>query len=133
MRMSGAVLVVLALLAPASPAVAASSDGPAYFWRWTDGSEARARTFTEHEYAISARLPRLVVQSHPTAMGRPVVLQTRVRGVWGTEDSGTTDRHGIVRLELNPYCADGAWCTSTFDYRLLVDGHRATVRVTFGR
>ena len=50
-----------------------------------------------------------------------------------TEDSGTTDAHGDVRLQLNPYCADGAWCTRAFDYRLLVDGRRATIRVTFGR
>jgi hypothetical protein len=74
-----------------------------------------------------------VVQTHPATRGRHVVLQARVRGVWGTEDSGTTDARGGVRLQLNPYCADGAWCTSAFDYRLLVDGRRATIRVIFGR
>jgi hypothetical protein len=136
MRMSGALLAVpavLALLASAPPAVAAPPDRPAYFWHWTDGSEARARTLTEHEYGTAGRLPRLVVQTHPATRGRHVVLQVQVDGLWGTEDSGTTDAHGGVRLQLNPYCADGAWCTRAFDYRLLVDGRRATIRVSFGR
>lgn len=136
MRIRGALLAVpalLALLAPASPAVAAPPDGPAYFWRWTDGSEARARTLTEHEYGTPSRLPRLLVQTHPATRGRHVVLQARVHGSWGTEDSGTTDAHGGVRLQLNPYCSDGAWCTRAFDYRLLVDGRRAMIHVTFGR
>ncbi len=134
--MSGVLLAVpavLVLLVPASPAVAAPADGPAYFWRWTDGSEARTRTLTEHEYGTPGRLPGLGVQTHPATRGRHVVLQVRIHGAWGTEDSGTTDAHGSVRLRLNPYCADGAWCTRAFDYRLLVDGRRATIRVTFGR
>lgn len=137
MRMSGALHTAVALLAgvalltPAAPVAAATSDGPAYFWRWTDGSEARSRTFTEHDYEVPSRLPRLVVQTHPATSGRQVALQTRIGGVWTTEDSGTTDARGTVRLELNPYCPDGDWCRRTFDYRLRVDGQTAAVRVTF--
>lgn len=133
MRLSGTLLVLLAALAPAAPASAATTDGPAYFWQWTDGSEARARTFAEHAYDVPSRLPRLVVRTHPAATGRHVVLQTRVRGHWRAEDSGATDRHGTVRLQLNPYCANGDWCRSSFDYRLVVDGQTAAVRVTFTR
>lgn len=129
--MSGTLLAVLVLLVPASPAAAAASDGPAYFWRWSDGSEARSRTFTEHGYDVPSRLPRLVVQTHPATDGRRVSLQSRGRDGWFTEDSGTTDARGSVRLELNPYCADGEWCTRTFAYRLVVDGIHATVQVTF--
>lgn len=131
--MSGTLLALLALLAPAAPAAAATPDGPAYFWQWTDGSEARARTFAEQAYDVPSRLPRLVVRTHPVTPGRHVQLQARVRGHWRAEDSGTTDRHGAARLQLNPYCANGAWCRTAFDYRLVVDGQTATVRVTFVR
>jgi hypothetical protein len=135
MRMSGTLLAFLAVLAPAAPAAAATSgaatDGPAYFWQWTDGSEARSRTFAEHAYDLPSRLPRLVVRTHPATTGRHVVLQTRVRGHWRTEDSGATDRHGTVRLALNPYCANGDWCRSAFDYRLVVDGQTAAIRITY--
>jgi hypothetical protein len=74
-----------------------------------------------------------VVQTHPATAGRHIALEARVSGHWRPEDSGVTDAGGALRLQLNPYCADGAWCTSTFDYRLTVDGHQAMVRVTFGR
>lgn len=131
--MSGAVLAVLVLIAPLSPAAALTSDGPAYFWRWSDGSEARVRTFAEHEYAVPSRLPRLVVQTHPATAGRTIALQARIDGAWATEDSGATGPRGAVRLQLNPYCADGAWCRSAFEYRLLVDGQSAVVRVAFSR
>jgi hypothetical protein len=133
MRMSGALLAVLALLVPVAPAAAARTDSPAYFWRWTDGSEARARTFDERRYDLPSRLPRLQVSSHPPTGGQRVTLQTRVQGGWHTEDSATTDGRGLVRLQLNPYCDDGAWCRDTFDYRLVVAGQTATIRVTFAR
>lgn len=131
--MSGALVAVLVLLAPLSSAAAVPSDGPAYFWRWTDGSEARVRTLAESEYQAPSGLPRLVVQAHPATRGRSVTLQARVRGEWTTEDAGTTDGRGTVRLQLNPYCADGAWCRGSFDYRLVVDGQTAAIRVTFVR
>jgi hypothetical protein len=131
MRIPGALLATVALLAPLSPAAAAASDGPAYFWRWSDGSEARARTFAEHAYELPSRLPRLVVQTHPATRGRHVVLQVRAHGDWRTEDDAYTDPHGTARLQLNPYCANGAWCRTPFDYRLLVDGQTAAIRVAF--
>jgi hypothetical protein len=131
MRMSGALLAALVLITPASPAAAASSDGPAYFWRWSDGSEARSRTFAEHDFGVPSRLPRVVVQAHPAAAGVRVVLQARVRGAWRTEDAARTGPHGAARLQLNPYCGNGDWCRTAFDYRLLVDGREAAVHVAF--
>jgi hypothetical protein len=139
MRIWGAVLLATALLAPGAPAAAAesagavASDGPAYYWRWSDGSEARVRTLAEHEYEVPSRLPRLVVQTHPATPGRRIALQARQADGWITEDSGSTDARGAVRLQLNPYCPNGDWCRSTFAYRLLVDGQTATLRVTFTR
>jgi hypothetical protein len=133
MRLSVVLLAVLALLVPVAPAAAAATDSPAYFWRWTDGSEARSRTFDESRYDVPSRLPRLQVSSHPPGEGQRVTLQTRVLGSWRTEDSATTDGRGVVRLQLNPYCADGAWCRGTFDYRLVVAGQTAAIRITFAR
>jgi hypothetical protein len=131
MRVSGALVIALAFLAPAASAHAATQDGPSYFWRWTDGSEARVRTFAEHDYAVTSRLPRLLVQTRPASKGRHVTLQTRIGGGWTIEDSGTTDARGIVRLQLNPYCASGAWCRGAFDYRLVVDGRTAVLTVDY--
>jgi hypothetical protein len=131
--MSGALLAVLALLLPVSPVAAVPGEEPAYFWRWSDGSEARTRTFAEHAYPTPSRLPRLVVQTHPSTAGRRVVLQTRIDGAWRTEDAGSTDARGSVRLQLNPYCANGDWCRTAFAYRLLVNGRTATIRVAFAR
>lgn len=134
--LAAALLMGAALLmstAPLAPAGAATADGPAYFWRWTDGSEARVRTFAEHQYEVPSRLPRLVVQTHPATAGRTIALQARIDGVWTTEDSGTTGPRGAVRLQLNPYCADGAWCRSVFAYRLLVDGRSASLTVGYAR
>ncbi len=131
--MSGALLAVLVLVVPLPPAAAATSDDPAYFWRWSDGSEARTRTFGEQAFGTASRLPRLVVQTHPSTRGRHVVLQVRADGSWRTEDGAYTDSQGAARLQLNPYCASGAWCRTPFDYRLLVDGQTAAIRVTFVR
>jgi hypothetical protein len=114
----------------ASPADAADAVGdPAYFWRWADGSSAHARTLSETR--LDGRLPALVVDTHPATPDRRVTLQYREGGRWRTEDAGLTDAGGSVRLELNPYCENGAWCARAFAYRLLAGGRTAGLTVTF--
>jgi hypothetical protein len=103
----------------------------AYFWQWSDGSRAAARSFTDPQ-AGPVGLPGLVVASEPAARGRVVVLQFRADGRWHTEDVARTDERGRARVDLNPFCSDGDWCEGTLSYRLTVDGQSAPLRVTFG-
>lgn len=124
-----AVVVVAGALAPAS--VAAPTDPPAYYWRWSDGSEQQNRTFRQSEYRVPERLPTLVVSAYPATRDQSVTWQYRQDGSWRTEDSGRTDRGGQVRLALNPYCPDGDWCSGTFDYRARAGAQTARFRITF--
>jgi hypothetical protein len=121
------VTAVAALTVSASPAAAA--DGPAYYWRWSDGSSATARTLGEAR--LDGRPPALVVDTHPATSGRRIVLQFRDHGHWRIEDAGVTRADGSVRLELNPFCEDGAWCTGSYGYRLLAGGRTASLTVAF--
>lgn len=124
-----AALVTLAL---AWPPVATAAPSPAYYWRWSDGSRAAVRSFTDPGDATHA-LPRLIVTARPAVAGVPVELQFRDHGRWLTEDVVETGRTGAASLQLNPYCRDGGWCHATFDYRLVIAGQAAAVRVTYGR
>jgi hypothetical protein len=120
-------IAVAALIVSAPPAAAA--DGPAYYWRWSDGSSAATRTLGEAR--LDGRPPALVVDTHPATPDRRIVLQYRDNGTWRTEDTGVTGADGSVRLELNPYCEDGAWCTRSYGYRLLAGGRTASLSVAF--
>lgn len=128
MRVPGLALVACAALVVTAPPAAATDD-PAYFWRWSDGSSATSRTL--HEARADGRLPALVVDTHPATANRRITLQYRDHGRWRTEDAGVTDSGGSVRLELNPYCENGAWCARDFDYRLLAGGRTASLTVAF--
>lgn len=86
---------------------------------------------SEARLTSTAPLPGLTVASAPAAYGRSVELLVRHEGRWVLEDSARTDRAGVARLTLNPYCSDGAWCNETADYRLRVDGITASLRVRF--
>lgn len=126
----GAVLlaVAAALLTTGVVPPAAGVEGPAYFWRWSDGSERSARLIDiPHESGI----PGLVVATAPATAGQRVLLQFRDGTRWRTEDSATTRADGTARLDLNPFCADGDWCRRTFDYRLVAGGRTAALTVTY--
>ncbi len=116
---------------PSAAAAADAATGQSYYWRWSDGSEARHRTFRQSQYRVPERLPRLIVSAYPSGPSSQVTLQYRRDGRWRTEDTGRTDGAGQVRLALNPYCPDGQWCEATFDYRALAGGHTASLRVTY--
>ena len=130
MRISDVIAVAGALVA-ASAATPAAADGQSYFWRWTDGSDAKVRTLGEGRYRTQQRLPRLVVFAHPSTPRRLVTLEYGDRTGWHPEDTARTDRDGRAVLELNPYCADGSWCTDTVGYRLLVNGIDTTFAITY--
>jgi hypothetical protein len=130
MRVPALALVASAVIVVTAPP-AAATDEPAYFWRWSDGSRAAARTLSESR--LDARMPDLVVDTHPATANRRITLQFRDHGRWRTEDSDITDASGSARLELNPYCADGAWCSRAFDYRLRAGGRTARLTVAFAR
>lgn len=131
---SAVALVLVGVVAPAARAVPAPSTAPLdqrYYWRWSDGSEERHRTFRQSVYRVPERLPTLVVSAYPASPTRSVVLQYRQDGRWRTEDSGRTNASGQVRLALNPYCPDGSWCDGTVDYRAVAGGQTATLHITY--
>lgn len=119
-----------AALAVAVVSTAAAPSTPSYYWRWSDGSRAMARTFADPADRDSA-LPTVVVSIRPASAGHRAVLQYRDRGRWRTEDAAATDGSGSAALQLNPYCADGGWCDTALDYRVVIDGEVARLRVTY--
>ena len=123
-------MAISALLAavPSVGSAAASTDGPTYFWRWSDGSERQARLV---DTARQSRIPGLVVATSPATPGQRVLLQFRDGTRWRTEDAATTRADGTARLDLNPFCEDGDWCRRAFDYRLLAGGRTAELTVTY--
>lgn len=102
-----------------------------WFWEWSDGATAHARTLNESRYALWSRLPTIMVASTPPAAGRTVNLQVRQAGSWLTEDTARTDSAGRAELTINPYCHHGDWCAGTMDYRIVADADQASLRVTF--
>ena len=121
------------LTAPTSVDASTAGDRQLYYWRWSDGSQARHRTFRQSQYRVPERLPRLIVTAYPSTPVRAVRLQYRRDGRWHTEDAGRTDGAGQVRLALVPYCPDGAWCDGTFEYRAVAGGRTASLSITYVR
>lgn len=121
-------LPLVALLLLTAPAADAGPTDPAYYWRWSDGGTAAARTL--HEPALGLP-PSIIVSARPAQPGRLVELQYRSPSGWLTEDSARTDARGRARLEINPYCGDGSWCDRDLTYRMRVDGRTATIRIRF--
>jgi hypothetical protein len=122
---------IVALVLQVPPPATAAVQEQQWFWRWSDGSTASQRTLAEARYSSQSRLPLLVVTVRPAMTGQTVLLQFRDRTGWHDDDVGTTDGRGRVRLELNPYCPDGAWCRQTFDYRLVAGRSKAALSVRF--
>lgn len=121
-------MILATLAAVALGPLAEAGPAPHYYWRWSDGSTAAVRTLAER---VSGLPPAIVVTADPARAGRLVELQFRTTSGWRTEDATRTDRSGRARLEVNPYCVDGAWCRGSFAYRLRVDGRTATLALRF--
>lgn len=121
--------VLTTVLAVTAAPVAADEQG--YYWKWSDGSRAASRVFSQQTWGIPERLPRLVVTAVPAHPSHDVTLQFNYRGTWTTETSARTGADGVATISVDPYCARNTWCRGTFAYRLLVDGQRAPLRLSF--
>jgi hypothetical protein len=104
-----------------------------FFWEWSDGVDAKVRTFRQNEYQIAENLPQLVVLAEPAKPQQFVKLQYKQDGTWRREDARLTNSKGIARLSLNPICRSGNWCDGTFKYRLLVNGRYTNFTITYAR
>lgn len=121
-------LALLLATVPLPPSAAAEADGPAYFWRWSDGRERATRIVDTRREDV---IPSLVVATAPATAGKRVLLQFRDGAQWRTEDAARTGSDGTATLSLNPFCEDGDWCRRTFAYRLVAGGRTAALTVTF--
>lgn len=137
-----ATLLALVSVGAASPALAAPEVVPGshqtarpavqqFFWEWSDGVDAKRRTFREPEYQTQENLPRLVVSAEPAKPQQFIKLQYKDGSTWRREDAGLTNGRGVVSLELNPYCENGSWCDGTYKYRLLVNGKYTVFTITY--
>jgi hypothetical protein len=137
MRVPAAILLTALLTAPLTGLVLHAGTTPAvaqdqqYFWRWSDGDLAKARTFTASRYDSPDDLPRLVVTATPASPQHRVLLQFRDGERWRTDDSAVTSPVGTAALALNPFCSGDHWCRGRFAYRLLVDGRSSALTVSF--
>lgn len=102
-----------------------------FYWEWSDGADAKRRTFRESEYELPENLPQLIVAAEPAKPQQYVKLQYKQGSTWRREDAGLTNSKGLVRLSLNPYCEDGDWCDGTYKYRLLVNGQYTIFTITY--
>lgn len=130
-RLTGTAALATASVTVLAAPVSHGSPNSAWYWEWSDGSRTKTRVIAEAWAAPVDSVPDLTVASAPAAPGRLVELLLRHEGRWIVEDSARTDRMGVARLALNPYCGNGGWCNSTVDYRLRVDGITASLRVRF--
>jgi hypothetical protein len=127
----GRVVAVAAVLgiALATPAAAQAAD-QAYHWKWSDGSTATTRTFTQAKYGLPSNLPRIVVTAEPASPAREVYLQFRRNGRWTTEARARTNSAGIATIAVDPMCGD-EWCETTFSYRLVAGEQHANLAIRF--
>lgn len=126
LRLISLLAVVLVWLA--TPAWA---DGSSYYWKWSDGSKATSRSFSETTFDSPRALPRLVVTSTPPAPGRLVRLEFQHAGAWRIESTAQTNASGIATLAVNPLCESRRWCDETIRYRLRIDGQTAPLTVAY--
>jgi len=116
---------------PDAVSTARSAADQMFYWRWSDGSQAKERTFRRSTYRVPENLPRLIVSAYPARPSRAVDLQYLDGSTWRTDDRGRTDARGSVRLALNPYCPDGSWCAATVSYRARAAGRTTSFLVTY--
>lgn len=129
----GATVAALALIAgtAVSPAGASVSAEQEYFWKWSDGSQASRRTFSEKKYHNQRSLPELVVTAVPAKPRHYVYLQFRQGGKWVLENKVALNSRGVARVDINPYCENDTWCDGTYRYRLKVVDSYATLAITY--
>jgi hypothetical protein len=126
------VLVGFVLVAGSSlGAQAATPAAQQVFWKWSDGSDKTSRTFKQSKYGDQAGLPYLQVNTVPARPSRNVYLQFKQKGKWVVENKGTTNKKGVLRLGLNPYCSNDTWCDGTYEYRLKVGSLYQTFRINY--
>jgi hypothetical protein len=119
---SAAALAVALLVAPAQ-------NDQSFNWTWSDGVTARDRTFSEAAYPDGP--PQLVVRADPAEPRRNVRLEYRAQEGWRVEDADRTNGKGRARLELNPKCPSGGWCSGTYRYRLQIGGKATEFLITY--
>ena len=120
--------------APLTEPSAAVSIAPAvqkFYWEWSDGVDAKVRTFRESKYQTPENLPVLYVFAEPARPQQFVKLQYKQGTTWKREDGALTNRAGRAALELNPICENGTWCGGTYKYRLLVNGIYTQFTITY--
>ena len=120
--------------APLAEPLSAVSIAPAaqeFYWEWSDGVDAKVRTFRESKYQAAENLPVLYVFAEPARPQQFVKLQYKQGSTWKREDGALTNRAGRATLELNPYCENGTWCGGTYKYRLLVNGIYTVFTITY--
>jgi hypothetical protein len=123
-----------AAAAPLSEPSAAGAIAPAaqeFYWEWSDGVDAKVRTFRESKYQLAENLPVLYVFAEPARPQQFVKLQYKQGSTWKREDGALTNRAGRATLELNPICENGTWCGGTYKYRLLVNGIYTIFTITY--
>lgn len=102
-----------------------------FYWEWSDGVDAKKRTFRESTYGTQSNLPHLLVFAEPARPKQFVKLQYKKGSTWKREDAALTNTAGKATLDLNPYCREGGWCTGQYRYRLLVNGKYTLFTITF--
>ena len=111
--MSGALLAVPVVLAsaPASPAAAAPPDGSGLLLALDRRQRGPGADLRRARVRHPSRLPRLRGPD-PSAPRRAGMSSCRHVSTAPGEPRtpGPPTRAARVRLQLNPYCADGAWC-----------------------
>lgn len=133
----GVVIGAAALVAglASSPASASVDSSVAaeqeYFWKWSDGSQATHRTFSQKKYGIQNNLPELVVTAVPARPRHYVYLQFRQGGKWVLENKVALNSKGVAHVDINPYCENDTWCDGTYKYRLKVVDSYANLTITY--
>jgi 5-hydroxyisourate hydrolase-like protein (transthyretin family) len=118
-------------LRPGHPPTSVEAASQKYYWKWSDGSQKTSRLFREKTYKTQAKLPHLVVTVQPASPAHFVYLQFKQKGKWVVENKGTTNKKGVLRLGLNPYCSNDTWCDGTYEYRLKVGSLYQTFRINY--
>jgi len=123
--------MALAAISVALTNPAAEASGQSYYWKWSDGSRDVTRVFTQARWGLQSNLPEIVITATPALPSHLVVLQAKRDRTWTTETSARIGHDGVATIEIDPYCANAAWCRGSYPYRLSVDGQTAPLTLIF--